>query len=171
MKIHAVQTGSVRIKRAQTIARGHGTRRQLAIFFDREWTDWLPTFAWVIDHPEGVIVVDTGQGSHLLDHAKLLHPYLRWEVAFRIEREQEIGPQLRAMGIGPRDVHRPSTCRPTTRSPRPDSPSVVRSRYPRHLADLRKWQAGPALGYVSGRADSRSLSTPRGTRKYTTIVT
>ncbi len=35
-----------------------------------------------------------------------LHPYVRWEVAFRIEREQEIGPQLRALGIGPRDVKR-----------------------------------------------------------------
>ena len=35
-----------------------------------------------------------------------LHPYVRWEVAFRIEREQEIGPQLRALGIGPRDVRR-----------------------------------------------------------------
>jgi N-acyl homoserine lactone hydrolase len=106
VKIHAVQTGSVRVKRAQTVGHGHGTRRQLAIFFDHEWTDWLPTFAWVIDHPEGIIVVDTGQGTHLLDHAKLLHPYLRWEVAFRIEREQEIGPQLRALGIGPRDVRR-----------------------------------------------------------------
>ncbi len=51
-------------------------------------------------------MVDTGQGTHLLDHAKLLHPYLRWEVAFRIEREQEIGPQLRALGIGPSDVRR-----------------------------------------------------------------
>jgi N-acyl homoserine lactone hydrolase len=106
MKIHPVQTGSVRIKRAQAVGRGHGVRRRTAIFFDHEWTEWLPTFAWVIDHPEGIIVVDTGQGTHLLDNAKLLHPYLRWEVAFRIEPEQEIGPQLRAMGIGPRDVRR-----------------------------------------------------------------
>jgi N-acyl homoserine lactone hydrolase len=29
---------------------------------------------------------------------------VRWEVDFRIEPEQEIGPQLRALGIGPRDV-------------------------------------------------------------------
>ena len=106
MKIHAIQTGSVRIKRAQAVGQGHGIRRQLAIFTEHEWTDWLPTYAWAIEHPEGLIVVDTGQGTHLLDHAKLLHPYLRWEVAFRIEREQEIGPQLRALGIGPRDVRR-----------------------------------------------------------------
>ena len=59
---------------------GHGLRRRLRVFADPEWTDWLPTYAWVIDHPEGIIVVDTGQGTHLLDSGQSLHPYLRWEV-------------------------------------------------------------------------------------------
>jgi N-acyl homoserine lactone hydrolase len=104
MKIHAVQTGWVRIKSAQVVGRGQGLRRQLAIFGDHEWTDWLPTFVWVIDHPEGVIVIDTGQGVHLLASSKSLHPYVRFEVAFRIDREEEIGPRLRALGIGARDV-------------------------------------------------------------------
>ncbi len=106
MKIHAIQTGSVRIKTAQVEGQGHGLPRRIAIFTDRDWTDWLPTYAWVIDHPEGIIVVDTGQGAHLLESGKSLHPYVRWEVRFRIDREQEIGPQLRALGIGPRDVKR-----------------------------------------------------------------
>jgi len=104
MKIHAIQTGSVRIKTAQVEGRGRGLGRRLSVFTDRNWTDWLPTFAWVIDHPEGVIVVDTGQGTHLLERS--FHPYHRWEVAFRIEHDQEIGPQLRTRGIAPRDVRR-----------------------------------------------------------------
>jgi glyoxylase-like metal-dependent hydrolase (beta-lactamase superfamily II) len=74
------------------------------VFTDPHWTDWLPTYVWAIEHPEGVIVVDTGQGTHVLDNVKSLHPYLRWEVEFRIECEQEIGPQLRTLGIGTRDV-------------------------------------------------------------------
>jgi glyoxylase-like metal-dependent hydrolase (beta-lactamase superfamily II) len=106
MKVHAIQTGFVRIKTAQVEGRGHGWPRRLAIFTGRDWTDWLPTYAWLIDHPEGIIVVDTGQGAHLLDSGRSLHPYVRWEVAFRIEREQEIGPQLNALGIRPRDVKR-----------------------------------------------------------------
>ena len=106
MKLHAIQTGSVRIKTAQVEGRGHGLRRRLAVFQDPNWTEWLPTYAWVIDHPEGVIVVDTGQGRHLLESGRSLHPYMRWEVAFRIDRDEEIGPQLRALGIGPRDVKR-----------------------------------------------------------------
>jgi N-acyl homoserine lactone hydrolase len=104
MQIRAIQTGFVRIKTAQVEGRGHGLLRQLAIFTDRNWTEWLPIYAWAIDHPEGVIVVDTGQGAHLLETGKSLHPYMRWEAAFEIDREQEIGPQLRGLGIGPRDV-------------------------------------------------------------------
>jgi glyoxylase-like metal-dependent hydrolase (beta-lactamase superfamily II) len=106
MKIHAIRTGSVRIKASQVEGRGHGLARRAAVFTDHHWTDWLPTYAWVIDHREGIIVIDTGQGSHLLETGRSLHPYLRWNVVFRIEREQEIGPQLRALGIGPRDVRR-----------------------------------------------------------------
>ncbi len=106
MKLHSIQTGSVRIKTAQVEGRGRGLRRRLGVFSDRHWTGWLPTYAWVIDHPEGVIVVDTGQGTHLLETGKSLHPYMRWEVTFRIERDEEIGPQLRALGIGQRDVKR-----------------------------------------------------------------
>lgn len=106
MNLHAIQTGFVRIKTAQVEGRGHGLARRLAVFTDRHWTEWLPTYAWAIEHRDGVIVVDTGQGAHLLETGKSLHPYLRWEVAFRIEPEQEIGPQLRALGIGPHDVKR-----------------------------------------------------------------
>ncbi len=106
MKLHAIQTGSVRIKSGQVEGCGRGLRRRLGVFVDREWTGWLPTYAWVVDHPEGVIVVDTGQGTHLLETGKSLHPYLRWEVAFRIEHDEEIGPQLGGLGIRPRDVRR-----------------------------------------------------------------
>jgi glyoxylase-like metal-dependent hydrolase (beta-lactamase superfamily II) len=86
MRLHAIQTGSVRIKSAQVKGHGRGLQRRLGVFADRQWTGWLPTYAWVIDHPEGVIVVDTGQGAHLLETGKSLHPYIRWEVAFRIDR-------------------------------------------------------------------------------------
>jgi N-acyl homoserine lactone hydrolase len=106
MKVRAIQTGSVRIKTAQVEGRGRGLARRLAVFTDHGWTDWLPTYAWVVEHRDGVIVIDTGQGAHLLESGRSLHPYVRWEVAFRIEREEEIGPQLRTLGIGTRDVKR-----------------------------------------------------------------
>ena len=61
MNIHAIQTGSVRIKTAQVEGRGHGLRRRLAIFTDTNWTDWLPTYAWAIETSDGIIVVDPGR--------------------------------------------------------------------------------------------------------------
>jgi N-acyl homoserine lactone hydrolase len=103
MRIHAIQTGRVQIKAAQIEGRGHGTWRQLQPILSPEWADWSPTYAWAIEHPEGVIVVDTGAAAHLKSLPRW-HPYFQLSVRFDIEAEQEVGPQLRGRGIGARDV-------------------------------------------------------------------
>jgi len=103
MRVHAIETGRVRIKRAQIEGRGHGPWRQLQPMLSQEWADWSPTYAWAIEHPEGLIVVDTGAAAHLKS-LPAWHPYFRLSVRFDIEPEQEVGPQLRSLGIGPRDV-------------------------------------------------------------------
>jgi glyoxylase-like metal-dependent hydrolase (beta-lactamase superfamily II) len=103
MRIHAIETGRVRIKQAQIEGRGHGTWRQLQPILSSEWADWSPVYAWAIEHPEGVIVVDTGAAAHLKSLPRW-HPYFQFAVRFDIEPEQEVGPQLRRLGIGARDV-------------------------------------------------------------------
>jgi len=103
MRIHAIQTGRVQIKEAQIEGRGHRTWRQLQPILSREWADWSPTYAWAIEHPEGVIVVDAGAAVHLKSLPRW-HPYFQLGVRFDIEPEQEVGPQLRSRGIGARDV-------------------------------------------------------------------
>jgi N-acyl homoserine lactone hydrolase len=103
MRIHAIETGRVKVKMAQLKGRGHGLARRAAPLFDSHWSDWLPIYAWAIEHNEGVIAVDTGQGAHLKS-LPAWHPYFKLAVEFDIEPEKEIGPQLRALGIGPRDV-------------------------------------------------------------------
>jgi N-acyl homoserine lactone hydrolase len=103
MRIHPIQTGRVQIKAAQLEGRGHGLWRQLQPIISREWVEWCPVYAWAIEHPEGVIVVDTGSGAHL-KRLPRWHPYFQLAVRFDIEPEQEVGPQLRSLGIGARDV-------------------------------------------------------------------
>jgi glyoxylase-like metal-dependent hydrolase (beta-lactamase superfamily II) len=103
MRIHAIQTGRVQIKAAQIEGRGHGLWRQLQPIVSREWAEWVPVYAWAIEHPEGVIVVDTGSGAHL-KRLPRWHPYFQLAVRFDIEPEQEVGPQLRNLGIGAGDV-------------------------------------------------------------------
>ena len=41
------------------MAFGGASRRS----YRREWADWMPVYAWAIEHPEGVIVVDTGAAT------------------------------------------------------------------------------------------------------------
>jgi N-acyl homoserine lactone hydrolase len=103
MRIHAIQTGRVKIKQAQIEGRGHGLWRQLQPILSREWAEWSPVYAWAIEHPEGVIVVDTGSAAHLKSLPRW-HPYFQFSVRFDIEPEQEIGPQLQSRGISARDV-------------------------------------------------------------------
>jgi glyoxylase-like metal-dependent hydrolase (beta-lactamase superfamily II) len=105
MRVHLIETGNVRIKTAQIEARRAAPMSLVDIFTDSNWSSWVPTYAFAIETEEGVIVVDTGQATYLLDEVKRsLHPFIRWEAIFRIEPEQEVGPQLKALGIGERDV-------------------------------------------------------------------
>ncbi len=103
MRIHALECGRVQIKHAQVEGRGKGLARRLAPLWAREWTDWLPIYAYAIEHPAGVILVDSG-GNWGLMKLPRWHPYFRTAVRFEIEPEMEIGPRLAAVGIGARDV-------------------------------------------------------------------
>ncbi len=106
MKIHAIQTGTVAVKTRQVDGVGRGLRRRLGTLTDREWSEPLPIYAFAIEHPEGVIVVDTGETSRTADpgYFPRWHPYLRFCVREWVTPEQEIGPQLQALGILPGDV-------------------------------------------------------------------
>jgi N-acyl homoserine lactone hydrolase len=105
MKIHAIQTGTVALTTAWREGIGHGRRRLVNAILDGEWTEPLPIYAFAIEHPEGVIVVDTGESAAASEpgYFPRWHPGVR---AFRewVEPEEEIGPQLQRLGIGPGDV-------------------------------------------------------------------
>lgn len=103
MKIHALQTGTVRMKKVQRVGEGKGAMRQVNILLDSTWTEPLPIYAWVIEHPEGVIVVDTGETARTGEpgYFPRWHPFYRTSVAFDITPAQEVGPRLRALGIDP----------------------------------------------------------------------
>jgi glyoxylase-like metal-dependent hydrolase (beta-lactamase superfamily II) len=106
LQIHAIQTGLVRVRTRQREGVGSGTRRRLNTLLDREWTDWLPIYAFAIEHPEGVIVVDTGETATAAEpgYFPWWHPYYRLSVRLAVQPEEEIGPRLRGLGIEPRDV-------------------------------------------------------------------
>lgn len=103
MRLHRIQTGSVRLK-ANQVRRSRGRVPSIAgVLFGREWSEWLPIYAWAIEHPDGVIVVDTGEIARTADPGYLpsCHPYCRLAVEFDVSPDDEIGPRLRELGIGP----------------------------------------------------------------------
>jgi glyoxylase-like metal-dependent hydrolase (beta-lactamase superfamily II) len=106
MKVHAIRTGLVQVRQAQRESKGRGPARIVNMLFDKEWTEWLPIYAWAIEHAEGVIVVDTGETSrvHQKGYFPGWHPFFRRAARFSVHPGEEIGPQLRELGIAPRDV-------------------------------------------------------------------
>ena len=106
MRIHAIQTGTVAIKTRQLSGRGPGALRPIITLLDTTWTEPLPIYAWVIEHPEGLIVVDTGETARVAEpgYFPWWHPYFKLGVREWVRPDEEIGPQLRALGFAPADV-------------------------------------------------------------------
>ena len=103
MEILKIQTGKVRIKENQ-ISKSKGyVPQMLKVLFGKKWADWTPIYAWVIDHEEGIIVVDTGETykTSIKGYLPKWHPYYALAVEFDVKPEDEIGPQLLKMGINP----------------------------------------------------------------------
>jgi len=105
-KVHAIRTGSVRIKISQMAGRGRGLARLGHVLVDREWSDWVPIYAWLIEHGEGLILVDTGETArvHQRGYHPRWHPFFRRASQFQLTPDDEIGPQLRMIGVRPHDI-------------------------------------------------------------------
>ena len=105
MNIHMIQTGTVSIKQAQVERKPSGNPL-LNLLLDQQWTKPLPIYAFVIEHPEGLIVVDTGETARVAerDYFPWWQPYFRFGVREWVQPEEEIGPQMRELGFSPDDV-------------------------------------------------------------------
>jgi N-acyl homoserine lactone hydrolase len=106
MRVHAIETGKVFVTSKQLRGVGGGRTRAIRTMLDRQWSEPLPILAWLIEHPDGLIVVDTGEssGAGTRGWYPWWQPYWRLAVKFDVKPEDEIGPRLRAMGFSPDDV-------------------------------------------------------------------
>jgi N-acyl homoserine lactone hydrolase len=104
MRVHVLETGAAVVRERQLV--GAGPLRPLRTVFTR--TGWveIPMRAWLIEHPDGLILVDTGQNARVNDPGYLPREniYFRRDLKTRITPEQEIGPRMRALGFDPADV-------------------------------------------------------------------
>jgi N-acyl homoserine lactone hydrolase len=106
VRIHLIETGTVAVKESQREGHGRGPMRLINTLRDRNWTEPLPIYAWAIEHPEGVIVIDTGETARtaIPGYFPRWHPYFRLALRMWVNADDEIGPQLERIGIRPSDV-------------------------------------------------------------------
>jgi N-acyl homoserine lactone hydrolase len=89
MKIHALTTGTVRLKDAFLHAR-KGWRRQPALFMPGQWSEPLPIHCWAVEHAERLWLVDVGETAAVRDI-----PFARFDVP----ASQELPGALEAAGL------------------------------------------------------------------------
>ena len=95
MKIHALSTGTVRLKRSFLHPKP-GWRRQLGLFTPGEWDPRaFPIHCWAIEHDGRLIVVDSGETADVHDV-----PFARFEVG----AGDELPAVLSAAGFAIEDV-------------------------------------------------------------------
>ncbi|MCW2984263.1 MAG: beta-lactamase [Conexibacter sp.] len=93
--IHPLTTGHVRIHEDMARGKGTGLRRRARILRKGPMTEERPIHAWLLGHPEGWILVDSGE-THAARDATFAQ--------FLVAREQELDHALRGAGVEPGKV-------------------------------------------------------------------
>jgi N-acyl homoserine lactone hydrolase len=94
MRIHALTTGHVRLKRPFLFP-SPGVRRQLDLFLPGPWSEPMPIHCWAIEHNDRLLLIDTGETA-----AARNIPFARFEVS----PAQELPAVLAAAGLSADDV-------------------------------------------------------------------
>ncbi|MEL6537132.1 MAG: N-acyl homoserine lactonase family protein [Bacteroidota bacterium] len=106
VKVHGIQTGRLAIKRAALTAKRPGPLSTLRSFADKEFGDWLPVWAWLVEHPTGRYLIDTGLTTDVLQKGffrsvdRFSRYYFEKQMRFDISPSEEIDAQLASLGLG-----------------------------------------------------------------------
>jgi N-acyl homoserine lactone hydrolase len=113
VKVHAVQTGSISVKENFLKRKGPGFLSKLNILLGNGYADFMPIWVWVIEHPEGIFVIDTGEIAESDDKAFYKKESIGTKFNLiamsnrrRIGKADELDTQLEKLGIGPGQVSR-----------------------------------------------------------------
>src|SRR5215831_13626122 len=105
VRLHLVSTGGVSVKTKFRDANKTGLLGMIDFILDKKFTEWMPIWVLVIEHPEGVFVIDTGENADVNNpsYFKSSGIFANWfdttQFKFLVKKEEEIGPQLNALSI------------------------------------------------------------------------
>ena len=112
IKIHGLRIGKLAVKKSVLNSKKPGLLSTLLSFRDKEFGDWLPIWAWVIEHPEGTFLIDTGLSSDVNQQGYfkpldfISRYYFEKQMIFEITREEEIDYQLKKIGIEVKSINK-----------------------------------------------------------------
>ena len=105
VKLHLVSTGAVTVKTKFREAKRTGLPAMISFILDRKFTEWMPIWVMIVEHPEGVFVIDTGENANVNDRGYFRSSgiFANWfdttQFKFKVSREEEIDRQLKGLGI------------------------------------------------------------------------
>lgn len=107
IKVHGISTGMLKVKKSHY----NPSLGPVQILLDSRWTTWLPVYTWVIEHPEGIFLIDTGENTRVMEEDYFdCGGSQGWVskkiIRFGIAGEQELPHQLKTLGITPDDINK-----------------------------------------------------------------
>lgn len=107
-KVSILETGTIRIRpshMAQPASRPVALRR-LRVLADRRWTDPIPINTYLIEHPDGPILFDTGESPHAMEPGWLPPRPIFFHVSIdlSVKPQESIGTRLSEHGLAPGDL-------------------------------------------------------------------
>lgn len=105
LTIHGISTGLVAVKERFRNPTSKGFLADLSVLLDKKFTEWMPIWVWVIEHPEGIFLIDTGEIAAVnnKDYFRSSGWYEHWlnrtQYKFKVARAEEIDQQLQQIGI------------------------------------------------------------------------
>lgn len=110
VKLYGFNTGKLAIKKSALTSKKPGLLSTLFSFRDKAFGEWLPIWAWLLVHPEGNFLIDTGLSSDVnregyfknLDFVS--KHYFEHQMKFEVSRNNEIDFHLQKVGVKPESI-------------------------------------------------------------------
>jgi N-acyl homoserine lactone hydrolase len=111
VKVHALCTGTVAVKRNFRTKNGIGELAKINILLDKHYTEYMPIWVWVIEHPDGLMIVDTGeisaignQNKYLASESRFMRYFFKHGAKFQVNESDELNHQLASSHLKTEDV-------------------------------------------------------------------
>ena len=111
VKVHALCTGTVAVKKNFRTKNGIGELAKINILLDSHYTEYMPIWVWVIEHPDGLMIVDTGeisaienQSKYLAAESRFMRYFFKHGAKFKVGEMDEINQQFASIHLKTEDV-------------------------------------------------------------------